>query len=426
MPQTVWDRNDLPVLEQALVGLLGMEYVPEDVLNSERPSLASLEILCVDLVTTMEQAKILRAREWLRSMKEFAEQSERDQLLLRALEHWTNRRFEESHRNLRQVLNRYPQDILAVWACHMLEFYMGWISQMLTTMQLVRDAWNAQTPLLTYFKAIDAFSLEENGNFEQALTSANLALTLNARNVYAIHVVCHYYYETGQFYEGSRWMEAHRSEWCDNSSMRIHIWWHYAIFRLYLMDIAQVYEIYDQELRRKSDPNSLEDLDAASLLWRLHLLGYDDSSRWMELYQSWKHYGLEEFYWFNDLHALIVLLANGYGDKAAALAQHSITRSEPGSQETLRHALRGFAFFEAGECQWGLEDLWHAMQGTPFGGSNAQRDILELTVAVAITRLPNGPPTLDSLIDLGRSLKYETPLRNQLLSQMRLGVRENG
>ena len=154
----------------------------------------------------------------------------------------------------------------------MLEFHMGWTTKMLITIRNISSAWSINLPLYGFFKGIESFCLEENGLLLQAIETAQIALAINQKDIYAIHTICHYFYEIGKFANGATWLEEQMPHWKDNKFMRIHIWWHYAIFKLYCMEIDQVYHIYQNEIRKKNNPSGLEDLDSVSLLWRIKLI----------------------------------------------------------------------------------------------------------------------------------------------------------
>ena len=85
------------------------------------------------------------------------------------------------------------------------------------------------------------------------------------------------------------------------------------------MDHAQALALFDEHLHADPAHITLQRLDAAALLWRLHLLRVDVGPRWLDLLNGWNpqpdsagHYA------FNDLHALLAMI--GGHDLARARA----------------------------------------------------------------------------------------------------------
>lgn len=417
VPQTVSANDELERIEKALIGILGMGYNPAPFYRRnehEGSSLSLLQLECVDLISTMEYDKVVKAKELIKPYRcedHPLPLSDRDQLLLDAIEKWIDRRYEEAHRSFSAILRKYPKDILTIFAVHMLEFYMGWTEEMKKTVDRVLPHWAKEDPLYGYLKGIEAFCLEENGFFAEAMRAAEEALDINRRDIYAIHAICHCFYETGQYVKGAKWMQDCLFSWKDNLSMRLHVWWHYALFNLYTLDLDKVYEVYRSEIRRKNDPEGLEDLDAVALLWRLRLIGRDDPAWWKDLFRCWKDYLDHSCYWFNDLHALLVFVANGEEALADRLIEKSIHQHCNDSyRERVASVLTGIRHFGEGRYRQAMRFLEPAL--TPdfvFGGSNAQRDILEMTALEAAIRAGEIARAKE-LFKNGRCFAYDSPL----------------
>lgn len=426
IPQTVSSINELERIDKSLIGMLGMEYDPSEFFarnEDESGSLALLEIDCVNLISSMEHDKLLRAKELIKPYRGKGNQwalSDRDFLLLDAIEKWTDKKYKEAYEHFSHILLKYPTDILTILASHMLEFYMGWTVQMLKTIQNGLPAWKKDDPLYGYLKGMEAFCLEENGFYEESLKVAEEALQINKRNIYVIHAICHYFYETGQYEQGVQWMENCSSYWKDNLFMRIHVWWHYALFNLYALDLDHVYQIYHSEIRRKNDPQRLEDLDAVSLLWRLRLIGKDDPLLWKDLLHHWKDYPDNNFYWFNDMHALLVYLANGEKETADRLIIQSVNKNcDEYRRKLVNHAFEGFKHFSEGRYRQAYAALEQVVKtNAAFGGSNAQRDLLEMTAIEAALRA-NDLVKTESFIRNGRCLKYNSPLKQYYMQRIK-------
>lgn len=432
VPQTITNKHQLDRMEHALIGILGMDYDPSTFLKrdpDESDALALLQIECIDLLVSMEMDKLQRAKELLmpyQNEEQQIEKSDRDVLLIEAIDKWTDRKYQETHAIFTDLLKRHPRDILTLFATHMLEFHMGWTEQMLHTVQEALTSWDERDDLYGFVKGIEAFCLEENGFYEEAVQAAQVALQFNKRDIYAIHAICHCFYETGQYAQGAAWMEERMSDWRDNHYMRIHVWWHYAIFKLYDLDFETIQDVYRTEIRRKNEKTGLEDLDAVSLLWRVKLAGADQIFDWKELFECWAHYPKNSFYWFNDMHALFVFVATGEVELAERILEQSLNENcNEHVREIVKYPFEGIHLFSQGKYQEACSAFEPYLESaSAFGGSNAQRDIIEMTAIEAAIRA-NEFSKARSLMQKGRCLKFDSPLQQHFLSRMTTPISTN-
>jgi hypothetical protein len=63
--------------------------------------------------------------------------------------------------------------------------------------------------------------------------------------------------------------------WADGNGFAGHLWWHKALFRLEALDFEGVLRLLDSHLSGDALQITLQRVDAAAMLWRLHLLGED-------------------------------------------------------------------------------------------------------------------------------------------------------
>lgn len=320
------------------------------------------------------------------------------------------------------LLSKHSRDILAIYAIHMLEFYMGWSCRMKETIANISDYWNDDTPLYGFLKGLEAFALEENADFTSAYSAATEALKQNSRDIYALHAVCHADYETGRYREGIAWMDERRDDWSRNRYMRIHVWWHYAVFHLYQMDFDRVLDIYHSEIRRKNDLYGCEDLDAVGLLWRLSLIGVDIADLWQDVAAHWTpNIGISS-YWFNDIHALMAVLGAKQTTLADRMLRQVLTRYADRSDVAagMTAVCNGLIAFSRGEYARSF-DLLSGIIGSSsaIGGSNAQRDLFELTAIEAGLRC-GYIERARALIVSGRSLRHPSPMRDHFLTRAEL------
>jgi len=142
---------------------------------------------------------------------------------------------------------------------------------------------------------------------------------------------------------------------------------------------------------------ALELLDASALLWRLLLDGHDETARWQALGAAWGPQVEPAFYAFNDLHAVMAWAAAGDVARAERLIadrERYLDEPRPGVSNYLMTARIGLPACRAAVAftngRYGeVADLLYPIRNhlNEFGGSHAQRDVLNLTLLHAIKRI---------------------------------------
>lgn len=419
-----FDELEVRQLEFALVGLLGMEYDPLQHLrpkDDENRCFMSFILECIFRLSSMEGKQMACVKDLLaivESRKLGGGESER--LHLSACKKWVGQDFEGAHHDWRLRLETAPRDILALYGIHMLEFNMGWPSRMRKTMQLIAGAWKGCIPLAGYVKGMEAFALVENGESRKALSAACQALDVNPRDIYALHAAAHVHYETGNYQDGSALLDEYHMHWSGNPSMRIHVWWHYALFKLYMMDIDTVLSTFHEKIRNKNSLDGYEDLDAVSLLWRLSLIGIDVSALWQELAQYWMP-GIDySQYWFNDVHAMMAMTSSNHLVLARRILCHvdEAYGSLPRVAAVTKTVCQGLLHFGQGDYSSAFSEMASVLgKVAVIGGSNAQRDLLEMTCIEAALRSGRNAEAHHLLMS-GRSLRHPSPLRDFYLDRL--------
>ena len=123
------------------------------------------------------------------------------------------------------------------------------------------------------------------------------------------------------------WRAARRSR-SERNGFAGHLGWHEALFALEGLDIGTALRVFDSYLDPARLEITLQRVDAASLLWRLHLLDADVGDRWQALVAGWR---LDEAAAgrsvFNDVHATMALV--GAGEMARAREWVALCRARP-------------------------------------------------------------------------------------------------
>jgi hypothetical protein len=239
-----------------------------------------------------------------------------------------------------------------------------------------------------------AFGLEETGDYARAEALGRRAVALEAHDGWAWHAVAHVMEMQDRRRDGVGWLGAHSQIWSEGSFFAVHNWWHLALFHLGLDEIDAVLELVDARILGSESVVVLDMIDASALLWRLHLRGADVGSRWQALAQRWTAVTGTSQYAFNDLHAMMAFVGAGRSDDAVRLLatqERAALMLEGDNVQFLRdvgydatRAIHAFGNGRYGEAVQRLRPLRsHAHR---FGGSHAQRDVIDLTLIEAAAR----------------------------------------
>ncbi|MFC5723911.1 hypothetical protein ACFP1Z_27470 [Streptomyces gamaensis] len=400
-------------VESAIVQLLSMTLDHERCRRSTRsaPPVALQLILAVDLLCSMERPAVMEAATICASLKETAPTEARTTAMLSAIDFWTAGDLVTARNGFQTIVDTYPGDAVSVFAVHMLDFYIGDAPHMLASIAEAIEFFAAGDPVIGYLHGLHGFALEESGLFATAIERCRVALELNPDDIYAMHAMVHCLYETGRHEEGARYIRQYMRGRDGATPMRIHVWWHYALFELYADNIQEVLACYRFGIRRKTSPRSTEDLDAVTLLWRLALIkpSLDLSAYWQSLYQDWEPYLEESWYLFNDFHAYLTYCQAGEYGRADSLLEAVLARGKEVPEE-MADIFLGFRSFTAGDYTDATDRLARSYHRSfLMGGSNAQRDVIELTAVEAALRSRNHE-VAQRLRDSGRIFRHQSPV----------------
>src|SRR5690606_35403144 len=135
------------------------------------------------------------------------------------------------------------------------------------------------------------------------------ALQINRKDPWAIHAIAHVHEMCGNLSDGIQWLESRREDWLPDNAFSYHNAWHLALYWLELDQYDKVLAVYDELVRPRDNDVILELIDASAMLWRLKLRGVDVGNRWQPVIAQWQSRVDDRLYVFNDLHALMALLA---------------------------------------------------------------------------------------------------------------------
>ncbi|MDO9500758.1 tetratricopeptide repeat protein [Falsiroseomonas sp.] len=285
----------------------------------------------------------------------------------------------------------FPLDLPALQAGHLIDFYRANARALRDRIARALPHWQG-VPGRSLLLGMHAFGLEETGDHTHAEAVGREAVETDPRDCWAHHAVAHVMEMQGRPADGLAWMAAREPHWADEDNFfRVHNWWHRALCHIELGDTAAAIALYDGPVRGARSPIAVDLVDASALLWRLDLSGVDVGDRWDELSAAWDAQADGRVYAFNDWHAAMAHLGAGRLDEMARLL--AAARKAEGSEaarwmrETGVPLMEGFAAFRRGDHATAVERLLGARHiSNVFGGSHAQRDVIDWTLTEAAIR----------------------------------------
>jgi tetratricopeptide (TPR) repeat protein len=332
-----------------------------------------------------------RARALVGSLDPWAlETGERELLHVLAVQSWVEGEWEQAAGFLERALLHESRDLLALKVAQDLYFFIGNQRELRDVVARAFSSWPPDRPGHGYVCGMYAFGLEENGQYEAAGEHARNALGENPRDVWAVHAQAHIFEMEGTPRLGIEFLDRSAEDW-SSSYFATHNWWHRALYHLELREVGEALALYDGPIRGTRSNEWLDVDDAASLLWRLHLFGVDVGDRARTLLQDAEGLFRCPVSVFNDWHA--VMIAGLAGD--SEVSEQLIAVNQSASGGTNRRAieaaglqlLEGFAAFARSDCTRAVHRLVDIEPRVHVvGGSNAQRDVIDLTLIAAAAR----------------------------------------
>jgi hypothetical protein len=240
---------------------------------------------------------------------------------------------------------------------------------------------------------MQAFGLEEMGQYGQAEARGRMAVELEPRDGWAQHAVAHVLEMQGRQQDGIGWMRANPEAWSSESFFAVHNWWHLALYHLDLGQVDEVLQLFDGPIYGARSRVIMDMVDASALLWRLHLRGVDVGDRWQVLAEGWEPMAEAGNYAFNDAHAMMAFVGAGKRDLQQKVLEAQIAAMERAGDNArftrevghaVTSAIKAFGEGNYAETVRLIRPVRNI--ASRFGGSHAQRDILDLTLIEAAFR----------------------------------------
>jgi hypothetical protein len=309
-----------------------------------------------------------------------------------ALGHLVEGRWHAAGRVLEDVTIEHPRDALGLLAGHQIDFFTGHSRMLRDRIARALPSWEAEMPGYHSVLGMHAFGLEETGDYARAEAAGRRGVELEPRDGWSQHAVAHVMEMQNRQADGIAWMRSN-DQWAGDSFFQVHNWWHLALYHLEEGDIEAVLGLFDAEMGGGRSGVVLDMVDASALLWRLHLRGVDVGTRWEAVADAWAPIAGAGSYAFNDAHAVMAFVGAGRrGAAEAVLAAQAEAMARPddnaGFTAEVGHAVtRAILAFGNGDYARTVALLRPVRSiAHRFGGSHAQRDVVDLTLIEAAIR----------------------------------------
>jgi tetratricopeptide (TPR) repeat protein len=319
--------------------------------------------------------------------------NDRERRHVEAAQLLTEGRWRDAGRTLEDIGIDYPRDALALQVGHQIDFFTGDARMLRDRIARALPSWSSGMPGYHAVIGMYAFGLEETGNYREAEAHGRRGVELEPHDGWSQHAVAHVMEMQNRQRDGIAWMRAGPQAWAHESFFAVHNWWHLALYHLDLGEIDEVLALYDGPVYGKHSPIVLEMIDASAMLWRLMLRGVDVGNRWEAVADNWAPVATAGNYAFNDMHAMMAFVGAGRGKAADAVLQaQAAAMEQPGDNATFTRdigraatlAIKAFGdgnFAETVRLLRPIRSYAHR-----FGGSHAQRDLIDLTLIEAALR----------------------------------------
>jgi tetratricopeptide (TPR) repeat protein len=237
-----------------------------------------------------------------------------------------------------------------------------------------------------WFLAQLAFSESETGRHEPAVRHIEKSMRLCPRNAHGAHIRAHVHYELGERRAGLAFLNEWAKPYPREGQMHCHVSWHLALWALEAGDAAEAWRVYREQLRPGAawGPQINVLTDCASFLHRAALAGETVAP---SLWQDLSAYALQWFpapgIAFADMHGALAHAMAGDGEALARISEGA----KGAAADVVGPLARAFGAYARGDWPVAIDGLRPLLASHErFGGSRAQRDLIEYTLAGALIR----------------------------------------
>jgi hypothetical protein len=311
---------------------------------------------------------------------------DRERAHLDAARRWQTGRPAAALDTLDRWLADWPRDLLALRIAQDLAFFLGDQEALAGIPARALPSWSTGEAERGLVAGMVAFGIEEQGRYGEAEHLATEALDANPGDPWSVHALAHVHEMQGRGAEGAATLRSSAPRWSP-SFFASHNWWHLALFCIELDDMAGAVELLHGPIDATPPDVWFEIVNQVSLRWRLALLGTEvppgPALVDVLVARTDEHLSV-----FNDLHAVagLALAGRPEGVERVLAGYRSVDGPAAGGADG-GLLLRGVAEFAAGRYDEAARCLGSAREtAVAIGGSNAQRDLVDQTLLVALVR----------------------------------------
>ncbi len=302
-----------------------------------------------------------------------------------------NGRSGEGFKRIQEHIRTYPRDVMTVMPCCGVFGLIGFSGKVgreaenLAFMAAVADHYKDDW----WFDSLYAFALCEVGQLDRAEALNEKAFEANPTNANAVHHRAHIHYEQGKGASGRTALNDWRAGYSRDGLLHCHLAWHDALWALEMGDVDRVWEIVASDVHpdKTVAPPINVMTDLVAVLLRAELAG---QARRPELWEIVRDYALDHFarpgLSFADAHSAIAFALTQTQEQMPLFLE----KPKGLAGDLVAAIARAYQHFFAENWQAAVDHLIPVMPyHERLGGSRAQRDLLELTVAYALARQGN-------------------------------------
>lgn len=237
-----------------------------------------------------------------------------------------------------------------------------------------------------WYRSLLAFAEMEVGKYDRAKRNIEASMAAFPRNGHGAHIRAHLYYEVGERRAGFDFLKIWSRDYPRNAHIHCHVSWHQAIWAMELGQSDDAWASYRDNLHPGASwgPQINVLTDCASFLFRAELAG---EPRKPELWADLSAYAAKWFpnpgMAFADIHSALAHAMAGNGEALERIiASPKGTAADVVAPVAL--AFRSFARQDWDGAITALEPIM--AEHERLGGSRAQRDLIEYTLAGAMLR----------------------------------------
>ena len=241
-----------------------------------------------------------------------------------------------------------------------------------------------------WFLAQLAFAEIEVGRATAAVAHIERSMALSPRNAHGAHIRAHVHYEMGEREAGLAYLTEWARDYPREGQIHCHVSWHNALWSMETGRTADAWRIYATCLAPGAawGPQINVLTDCASFLQRATLRGERvDPQHWKDLSTYAARWFPSPGIQFVDIHAAVAHAMAGEGEALARI----VDGAKGPAADIVPPCAEGFGAFAKGDWQIAVDRLRPLLATHErFGGSRAQRDLVEYTLAGALVRSGRG------------------------------------